>query len=55
MHLHYVRKVNDKIGVRRLLVEISMAHVAGCKEVVLGGSRKESCADWKAEESCLFK
>lgn len=36
-----------------MLAEIFMANVAGCKEVILGGSRKESCVEWKAEESCL--
>lgn len=55
MHLHYAKKVNDKIEVRRLLTEISMAHFAGCDEVIIGGSRKESCLDWKAEESCLLE
>ena len=49
MHLHYAKKVNDKNGVRRLLMEISRAHVAGCKEVILGGSRKGTCVDWKVE------
>jgi hypothetical protein len=55
VHLHYAKKVNDKIGVKILLTEIFMAHVARCNEVILGGSRKESCVDWKAEESCLLE
>lgn len=55
MHLHFAKKVNDKIGVRILLTEIFMAHVAGCYEVILGVSRKESCVDWKAEESFLLE
>lgn len=30
-------------------MKITRGHVAGCKGVILGGSRKESCVDWKAE------